>query len=89
MSPDGTTAKVVWSWGNDTLKPYAANSDVIIPNSLMVADSFYIRGEILKTHNFITSVPFSDPAATSLGLNETYYMRPRLGTSISCDDCND
>lgn len=89
VSEDGTTATVQWSWGNDTLKPYAQNSTITIPSSLMVADAYYIRGEISKTHNFITSVPFSNSNATSLGLNETYFMRPRVGLSIPCSDCND
>ena len=89
VNADGTTATVDWSWGNETLKPYVVNSVVTIPTSLMVANAYYIRGEINKTHNFITSVPFTNNNATSLGLNETYYMRPRLGTSIPCSDCND
>ncbi|MEM6461551.1 MAG: TadE/TadG family type IV pilus assembly protein [Pseudomonadota bacterium] len=89
VSSDGTKAVIDWSWGNVTQKPYTANTEVTIPASLMVADAFYIRGEIFKTHNFITSIPFSNSNATSLNLNETYYMRPRLGTSIGCSDCND
>ncbi len=90
VSADGATARVVWSWGNETLIPYAENSVEDIPDSLMVADAYYVRGEILKTHNFITDIEFTPaPSATQLDLNETYYMRPRLGTEVSCSDCND
>lgn len=89
VSDDGTKATVNWSWGSDTLKPYAAGSEIDIPDSLMIAEAFYIRGEILKTHDFITSISFSQSSATSLNLNETYFMRPRLGTTINCSNCND
>ena len=89
VSEDGTTATVQWSWGNVTLKPYAQGTVVTIPDSLMVADAYYVRGEIEMTHNFITSIKFTpSPSATSLDLHETYYMRPRLGTLINCTDCN-
>ncbi len=89
MSDDSTHATVDWSWGSDTLKPYVAGTEIEIPDSLMIAEAFYIRGEILKTHDFITSISFANSNATSLDLNETYFMRPRLGTTISCSDCND
>ncbi|MEX3011042.1 TadE/TadG family type IV pilus assembly protein [Hoeflea sp. TYP-13] len=88
VSDDGTKATVNWSWGNLTTKPYTAGAEITIPASLMIAEAFYIRGEILNTHDFLTSIPFMGSNATSLDLNETYYMRPRLGTSIDCSDCN-
>ena len=90
VSADGTEARVVWSWGNEELKPYTENAVIDIPDSLMIADSYYVRGEILKTHNFITTIEFTPaPSATELDLDETYYMRPRLGTEVNCSDCND
>ncbi len=90
VNADGTEARVVWSWGNEDLKPYAENSVTDIPDSLMIGDSYYVRGEIFKTHNFITSIEFTRaPSPTQLDLNETYFMRPRLGTDIVCSDCND
>ena len=90
VSADGSTARVVWSWGNEELIPYAENTVVDIPDSLMVGDAYYVRGEIFKTHNFITDIEFTPaPSATQLDLNETYYMRPRLGTEVNCSDCND
>ncbi|WP_169054128.1 TadE/TadG family type IV pilus assembly protein [Nitratireductor sp. XY-223] len=86
----GDEATVSWSWGSTGTTPPSVGDDITaeIPTSLMIADAFYIRGEITNVHDFITSIPFTGSAMSSLNLNETYFMRPRLGTSITCSDCN-
>ncbi|MDA4847949.1 TadE/TadG family type IV pilus assembly protein [Hoeflea poritis] len=86
----GDKATVTWSWANGALIPPAVGTDVTaeMPTSLLIADAFYVRGEIGNTHNFITSIPFTGRTMSSLDLTETYFMRPRLGTTITCDDCN-
>lgn len=79
--------KVSWSWGNVVKKPYATNSTVDIPDGLKMPNSFYVRGEIFNPHEFISTFPFLGKQVGALNLNETYYMRPRLGAEIDCTDC--
>ena len=80
-------AKVEWSWGSKTTKPYVKGSAVTIPTGLKIADSFYVRSEITNTHQFLTSYPFMGSTQASIGMTETYFMRPRLGTDLDCTDC--
>ncbi|WP_419907706.1 TadE/TadG family type IV pilus assembly protein [Hoeflea sp.] len=90
INADGDKATVAWSWRSDAIAPPAIGTDITadMPASLMIGDAYYVRSEITNTHNFITSIPFTGSAMSSLDLNETYYKRPRLGTSITCADCN-
>lgn len=90
INPAGDAATVTWSWASDGLTPPTVGEEITaeIPDSLMIANAFYVRGEIDNTHNFITSIPFTGRAMSSLDLTETYFMRPRLGTAITCSDCN-
>ena len=90
INPAGDAATVTWSWASDGLTPPTVGEEITseIPDSLMIADAFYVRGEIDNTHNFITSIPFTGRTMSSLDLTETYFMRPRLGTAITCSDCN-
>lgn len=90
INPAGDAATVTWSWASDGLTPPTVGEDITseIPDSLMIANAFYVRGEIDNTHNFITSIPFTGRTMSSLDLTETYFMRPRLGTAITCSDCN-
>lgn len=80
-------AKVAWSWGSKTAKPYGKGTEVNIPTGLKIANAYYVRGEIVNTHQFLTSYPFLGGAAASIDMNETYFMRPRLGTDLDCTDC--
>ena len=80
--------KVAWSWGNEVRRPYATGSTADIPDGLKMPNSFYVRGEIINPHDFISTFPFMGSAQVgALNLNETYYMRPRLGAEIDCTDC--
>lgn len=80
--------KVAWSWGNEVRRPYATGSKADIPDGLKMPNSFYVRGEIINPHDFISTFPFMGSAQVgALNLNETYYMRPRLGAEIDCTDC--
>ncbi len=80
-------AKIDWSWGSETTKPYTDGASVTIPTGLQIANAYYVRSEITNKHQFLTSYPFLGSAAAALDMNETYYMRPRLGTNLSCTDC--
>ncbi len=82
-----TNAKVDWSWKSDNTVPYPKNTTITIPTGLRIADSFYVRSEITNTHSLITSYQFMGSAMASIGMNETYYMRPRLGSDLDCTDC--
>jgi Flp pilus assembly protein TadG len=82
-----SNAKVAWSWGSTTTKPYTDGAAVTIPTGLKIADAYYVRSEITNKHQFLTSYPFMGSAVAEINMNETYYMRPRLGTSIDCTDC--
>ncbi|MCY6382977.1 TadE/TadG family type IV pilus assembly protein [Hoeflea prorocentri] len=84
----GTEARVQWSWRSDTETLPAKNSVITIPNSLMIGDAYYVRGEIANTHDLLTSIPFTGSTVNSFNLGETYFMRPRVGTEINCSDCN-
>ncbi|MCR9137119.1 MAG: pilus assembly protein [Alphaproteobacteria bacterium] len=88
ITVDGSkNAKIDWSWGSKTTKPYTKGAVVDIPSGLKIANSYYIRSEIVNTHQFLTSYPFMGSASASIDMNETYYMRPRLGTDLDCTDC--
>lgn len=80
-------AKIAWSWGSKTTKPYVDGASVTIPTGLKIANSYYVRSEIVNKHQFLTSYPFMGSASASIDMNETYYMRPRLGTDLDCSDC--
>ena len=82
-----SNAKVAWSWKSDNTTPYTKNATITIPTGLKIADSYYVRSEISNTHSLITSYQFMGSALASIGMNETYYMRPRLGSELNCTDC--
>ena len=82
-----SNAKVAWSWKSDNTTPYTKNSSVTIPTGLQIANSYYVRSEITNTHSLITSYQFMGSALASINMTETYYMRPRLGSELDCNDC--
>lgn len=84
----GNEARVSWSWRSDGGTLPAQNSVIELPDSLMIGNAYYVRGEITNTHDLITSFPFTGASLNSIDLSETYFMRPRVGTAINCSDCN-
>ncbi len=81
------TAQITWSWGNVIQRPYVVGSNPNIPANLLIPNAFYVRGEIVNKHNFLRSFPIMGRDVASLNLNETYYMRPRLGSNVNCSNC--
>jgi Flp pilus assembly protein TadG len=90
-------ATVEWSRKvtNGTYAAGAANgTEVTMPTSLMIPNSFLVRVvSDLDYKPVITwaadgkSVLGLTAAFDSLSMGETYYLRPRMTTTISCSDC--
>lgn len=89
--------QVVWSRnlinGNFSAGP-PKGSPITIPNALKIKGSFLIRAESSLAYQPV--ITWSAKSKTTLGLTsafdgismkETYYLRPRMSTSIPCTDC--
>lgn len=92
-------ATVAWSRQMVGGKPgpgvgLAKGTPVEVPDDLRVADSFLIRAETKLDYNPIIgwssthggSIGIMD-AFSKINMSETYYLRPRISTTIDCDDC--
>ena len=82
-----SNAKVDWSWKSDNTTPYAKNSTVTIPTACRLPIPIMCAAKITNTHSLITSYQFMGSALASVNMNETYYMRPQLGSELNCTDC--
>ncbi|MCX7306130.1 MAG: pilus assembly protein [Hyphomicrobiales bacterium] len=89
--------QVVWSRklvnGNFSAGP-AKGSATTIPTALQIRGSFLIRAESSLAYSPV--ITWAADAKKPLGLTsafdgismkETYYLRPRMSTSIPCSDC--
>ncbi len=94
---DQSSPKVVWS-GKLVAGKFGAGlpkGDVTdIPDELIIPGSFLIRAESgLEYKPVITWAAESKPALglasafDNISMNEVYYLRPRMSTTIPCDDC--
>jgi Flp pilus assembly protein TadG len=96
---DETTPKVqvVWSRklidGNFSAGP-AKGTPTTIPDALKIKGSFLVRAESSLAYEPV--ITWTAQQKTTLGLTsafdgismkETYYLRPRMSTSIPCSDC--
>lgn len=75
-------------------RPFPEGNKVDVPAKLDKDGSFLIRVEAYL--NYEPVITWTTEQKTSLGLlgafdgismHETYYLRPRMSTDISCDDC--
>lgn len=83
-------ATIAWSWrpsGDGGAAVYEEGDEVKIPKNLLIADTFLVRSELDYHHAMITSFPFTGSTLTGIDMNKTYYLRPRLGDRVDCDDC--
>jgi Flp pilus assembly protein TadG len=91
--------QVVWSHKlvDGDFSPGAAKESPIttLPPALVVKGSFLVRAEVsLGYAPVITWAASSKPtlglaaAFDDIAMGETYYLRPRMSTTIPCDGCN-
>jgi Flp pilus assembly protein TadG len=96
---DETTPKVLVVWsrnlinGNFSAGP-AKGTPTTIPDALKIKGSFLVRAESSLAYKPV--ITWTAQQKTTLGLTsafdgismkETYYLRPRMSTSIPCTDC--
>lgn len=92
-------ALVVWSreLSDDTSSegPAPGKEITTLPTNLMVQGSFLIRVEAQLNYKPIIAWAAENKASlglaaafSSLNMDETYYLRPRMSQTITCSDCN-
>jgi len=98
LSTDATpTAKVVWSRkladGAFTAGP-AKGDTATVPDSLKIKGSFLVRVESALAYAPVITWAAEDKpvlglaaAFDGIAMKETYYLRPRMSTSVPCSDC--
>jgi Flp pilus assembly protein TadG len=96
---DETTPKVQVFWQRKWVSGAAAaglakGSPTTVPADLNVRNSFLIR--VVSHLDYKPVIAWSDSQAKSVGLiaafsnitmDETYYLRPRMSTQVTCSDC--
>jgi Flp pilus assembly protein TadG len=92
----GLAATVYWSRRgeeNSFSRPFAPNSNVIVPANLLIADTHLIKVETRLEYLPITSWSIRKNktggagAYASVDMGETYYLRPRNGARVNCAGC--
>jgi Flp pilus assembly protein TadG len=83
-------ARVVWSQrlvGDNTFSaPFAADSVVALPQTLMVPGAFIIRTSAEMQYQPAVVWTLKDKGG-ALDMSETYYHRPRFSQGINCNGC--
>lgn len=96
---DENNPKATVSWSrklvNDVASPgRAKNSAVTVPDKLKIRGTFLIQ--VTTSLDYRPLVTWAADAKTSMGLTaafdsigmaETYFLRPRTSNTVSCDDC--
>jgi Flp pilus assembly protein TadG len=78
-------AMVAWSEASGVLQPLSKNapySDANLSNVLSANQTI-----IVAQAQYAYSSVFSYVLPTPITFNETYYLKPRLSTSVTCSDC--
>ena len=79
---------VLWSWDQDSNKPYAKGSPVIIPSDMRSPNSFLVRAEVSVTHKLFMFMPGLLPdSVRNITIQREYFYRQRLGDEITCEPC--
>lgn len=96
---DEATPKVQVAWSRKLVNGAFSAGEVIgstttVPAALKIKGSFLVRAESsLSYEPVITWAASSKPALglaaafDGISMKETYYLRPRMSTSIPCSDC--
>lgn len=89
--------QVVWSRqmsGGVFTVPYVVKSPVVIPNQLKIKGTFLIRVESYLEYKPLITWTAAQKSALGLGsafsnisMGDTYYLRPRTSSTITCGDC--
>jgi Flp pilus assembly protein TadG len=94
------TVNVVWSGelpGSECPGPPPVESPLTVPDALRVRGSFLIRVESSLAYRPVITWAASESTKAAIGLaaafgclpmKETYYLRPRMSTTIPCPDCS-
>jgi len=81
-------AYVAWSRrykSGGTSQPLAPGTEIQIPARLRIQDSFLVRGTAELSYKPV--VTWSSNGDGIFSLDETYYLRPRLSSEVTCSDC--
>lgn len=96
---DETTPKVLVAWSRKMVngafsQDAAVGSVTTVPTALKVRNSFLIRVEASLDYRPIITWTADQKAATGLlaafddiQMKESYYLRPRMSSTITCSDC--
>jgi len=96
---DETTPRALVAWSRQLTngkftEPFAKNSNASIPGNLKIRNSFLIR--VSSSLNYKPLITWTATQKKDLGLagtfdsismSDTYYLRPRMTATISCDGC--
>jgi Flp pilus assembly protein TadG len=93
-SSDSPKAQVAWSLehhGNTVSTPFSAGSVISLPANLKTAGAFVVKVTTALNYIPITAWAIkntsSNGSIVTIPMSETYYLRPRLTSTITCTDC--
>ncbi len=82
---------VDWSYDSKHGKPWAKGSKppVTLPDTVAIPNSSIVVGQASLTYVPTFAGIFTEyfDRASSIDLSDTYYLRPRLTDTVTCDDC--
>lgn len=93
-STNSPTAHVAWSLerdGSTISTPLAPGSNISLPANLTTPGAFIVKVSTALDYIPITSWAIKTSSgggsSVTIPMNETYYLRPRLTSTITCTDC--
>lgn len=96
---DEETPKAVVAWSRKVengayARAVAPNTVTTVPEKLKIKGTFLVRVDTHLDYRPVITWTADQKQATGLtaafdniGMKETYYLRPRITTAITCDDC--
>lgn len=88
---DDGDASVDWSRNNSSGTPWAKGSEppITLPDAVAQPNSSIVVGQTNLTYTPAFAGLFTQyfERASSIDLSDTYYLRPRLTDTVTCDNC--
>ncbi|MCX2724147.1 TadE/TadG family type IV pilus assembly protein [Roseibium salinum] len=82
---------VDWSYDGTNAAPWAKDSQppITMPDTIAIPETSIVVGQANATYTSPFTGIFTSyfKRDTSIGLSDTYYLRPRLTDTVNCSDC--